>query len=170
MRKSEVAQASMGDFIKENNAWLLRVIGKGAKERLITCNSVMVDELQRYRTGLGLTPLPTPGERRPLVQNLRRHQPHSVTPRAIGLIIEEIRSTATSACDDPHIRDRINRMSAHWMRHTNATHRLQAGASLVTTQDELGHASINTTRAYTATSSQQRMDDAEKLANLSGRK
>lgn len=170
MRKSEVAQGRMSDFIKENSAWLLRVVGKGTKVRLITCNSVMIDELRRYRTGLGLTPLPTPSEQRPLIQNLRHHQPRSVTPRAIGLAIEEIRRTATSACDDPHIRDRINRMSAHWMRHTNATHRLQAGASLVTTQDELGHASINTTRAYTATSSQQRMDDAEKLANLSGRK
>lgn len=170
MRKSEVAQGSMGDFIKENSAWLLRVVGKGAKVRLITCNSVMIDELRRYRTGLGLTPLPTPSEQRPLIQHLRRHQPHSVTPRAIGLVIEEIRCAATAACDDPHVCDRINRMSAHWMRHTNATHRLQAGASLVTTQDELGHASINTTRAYTATSSQQRMDDAEKLANLSGRK
>ncbi|MNY26647.1 hypothetical protein D3C86_1605070 [compost metagenome] len=40
------------------------------------------------------------------------------------------------------------------------------GASLETTQDELGHADPRTTRIYAKTSSVARKDDAEKLAEL----
>jgi site-specific recombinase XerD len=55
-------------------------------------------------------------------------------------------------------------MTTHWLRHTNATHRLLAGASLETTQDELGHADPHTTRIYAKTSDTKRREDAEKLA------
>ena len=61
-------------------------------------------------------------------------------------------------------------MTTHWMRHTNATHRLLAGASLETTQDELGHVSPTTTRIYTHTMDSQRDEDAEKLAQLLNKK
>lgn len=57
-------------------------------------------------------------------------------------------------------------MTTHWMRHTNATHRLMAGASLETTQDELGHADPRTTRIYAKASDTRRKEDAEKLAKL----
>ena len=57
-------------------------------------------------------------------------------------------------------------MTTHWMRHTNATHRLMAGASLETTQDELGHVSPLTTRIYTHTLEEKRAEDAEKLTQL----
>ena len=50
------------------------------------------------------------------------------------------------------------------MRHTNATHRLQAGALLETTQDELGHTDPRTTRIYAKVSNKQRQHDAELLA------
>ena len=57
-------------------------------------------------------------------------------------------------------------MTTHWMRHTNATHRLMAGASLETTQDELGHADPRTTRLYAKVSDTRQKEDAEKLAQL----
>jgi site-specific recombinase XerD len=57
-------------------------------------------------------------------------------------------------------------LSTHWLRHTNATHRLLAGASLETTQDELGHADPKTTRLYVKTLDQQRRADVDKFVKL----
>jgi len=44
---------------------------------------------------------------------------------------------------------------------------LKAGASLATTQDELGHADPKTTRIYASSMSEERIEDAEKLARIS---
>jgi integrase/recombinase XerD len=38
--------------------------------------------------------------------------------------------------------------SAHWLRHSHASHSLDRGASLVTVRDTLGHSSIATTNKY----------------------
>lgn len=167
IRRDEAAHGRMGDFIRRDNAWALRVIGKGNKERWVTVNSALLQELVRYRKAVGLDGYPVPNEIHPLVmsaKNARRME--LLTPRVIGAIVSIIAEDAATDCDDPHIRAQIVQLSAHWLRHTNATHRLMAGASLETTQDELGHASPQSTRLYAKTTSKGRQIDAEKLATL----
>lgn len=167
MRREEVAHGRMSDFIKIDDYWQLRVVGKGGKERYVTVNTALFDELMAYRNALGHRGYPAPRETLPLISSVyRRKSREPMTPRAIGQIIQDIGRAAEHACPDEQIRDRISKMTTHWLRHTNATHRLMAGGSLETTQDELGHADPRTTRIYAKTTSRQRIDDAEKLAAL----
>lgn len=167
MRREEIAHGRMGDFQRRNKSWSLRVVGKGHKERFVTVNSTLLAELLVYRGYLGLDEFPVPGETLPLVVsvNAARHA-KTMTPRAIGMIVSRVGNSAAQSCEDPHIRVQIANMTTHWLRHTNATHRLLAGASLETTQDELGHADPRTTRIYAKTADRHRLDDAEKLATL----
>lgn len=167
-RREEVATGRMGDFVRRDGDWQLRVVGKGNEERYVTVNSTLLQELVIYRTALGLeNKYPVPGESLPLVASInRRRLQDPMTPRAIGMIVSEVGGQAANDCGDEHIRARIDAMSTHWMRHTNATHRLMAGAGLETTQDELGHKDPKTTRIYAQAVDEKRRDDAEKLARL----
>lgn len=167
IRREEAAHGRMGDFTRKERAWSLRVMGKGNKEKFVTVNSTLLRELVSYRKALKLEAYPVPGEEFPLVasvNNTRRSQ--LLTPRAIGLIVATVSEQAAGACEDEYLRVQIAQMTTHWMRHTNATHRLMAGASLETTQDELGHADPRTTRIYAKVADKQRQEDAEKLAAL----
>lgn len=167
IRREEAANGRMGDFVRKDQAWTLRVVGKGNKEKFVTINSSLYRELGLYRRALGLREEPSPAERTPLVASVndaRKSEP--MTPRAVGWIIYTIGNQAASECQDGHIKTQIANMSTHWLRHTNATHRLMAGASLETTQDELGHADPRTTRIYAKTTDRRKQEDAEKLADL----
>jgi integrase/recombinase XerC len=167
LRRQEVADGRMGDFLHSNGYWSLRVVGKGQKERFATINRALLEELQIYRQAMSLTPLPTPGEVFPLVGSVQgARQLEKLTARSIGLIVHEIACHASLACNDPHMKTRLQNMSTHWLRHTNGSHRLLAGALTETTQDEMGHADLRTTRLYIKTGYQTRIDDAEKLAAL----
>ncbi len=53
--------------------------------------------------------------------------------------------------------------STHWLRHTHATHALEAGAAIEEVQENLGHASIATTSIYTHASRKKRKSAVEKL-------
>jgi integrase/recombinase XerC len=168
IRREEVAKGYMRDFIRKNGEWVLRVIGKGNKERFVTINSALLEELSAYRASVGLSAYPTPTEAIPLVPSVnRRRLMFVMTPRAIGKIVANISTKASLDCTDEHIKARLDAMSTHWLRHTNATHRLMAGASLDTTQDELGHADPKTTRIYAKAVDVKRREDAELLAQLS---
>lgn len=50
--------------------------------------------------------------------------------------------------DNPVFAEKLRRATPHWMRHTHATHALQAGAELTTVRDNLRHASLATTSMY----------------------
>ncbi|ANN80841.1 hypothetical protein BAU07_26320 (plasmid) [Bordetella flabilis] len=167
LRREEAANGVMGDFLRTDSGWLLRVIGKGQKERMVAVNSSLLQELMRYRKSWGLADFPLPGENIPLVATINvGARSRALTPRSIGLIVHELAKSAAGDCPDEHIRSQVMRMTTHWMRHTNATHRLAAGASLETTQDELGHADPRTTRIYAKTIDRKRQEDAQKLADL----
>lgn len=170
IRREEVAGTTMGDFTRNDRTWTLRVLGKGNKERFVTVNSALMAELRRYRSGLRLKEYPTPTERFPLVLSLHTHDAgrklRHLTPRAIYAVVAKTAREAARDCEDAHTRERLEKLSTHWMRHTSASHRLQAKASLESIQDELGHADPRTTRIYTHVHDEVRREDAEKLARL----
>ena len=168
LRLSEVARARMGDFVRRDGYWSLQVLGKGNKRKLVTINTALLRELVAYREFLGLPSFPTPGDSTPLIVSMsgtRRAQ--LMSARAIRQFISSAAQEAAQSCEDDHIKAALHGLSPHWLRHTSATHRLYAGASLETIQEELGHEDPKTTRLYAKVSNQKRMDDAEKLAKLS---
>lgn len=169
IRREEAANARMGDFRQTDAGWQLRVVGKGRKERWIPVNSMLLAELSRYRAARGLPALPSAGDPAPVLTSLyAKAAKQALTPRAVGLLIHELIQAATDDCTDEAVRAAIRHLSTHWLRHTNATHRLAAGASLETTQDALGHADPRTTRIYAKTIDKKRAQDAELLSKFQG--
>lgn len=164
LRLEETSKAKMGDLVRTNGFWSLRVVGKRSKERFVTINSALLEELHCFRRYLKLSDIPMPGENFPLVPSFRKSG--TLTPRAISKIVQKIAEAAAKKCTDQHIANRIIQISPHWMRHTNATHRLMAGASLESTQDELGHNDPRTTRIYAKTVDSTRRLESEKLVLL----
>lgn len=170
LRRDEAARACMADFKPTSHGWLLQVVGKGRKYREVSIHPQLMQALAEYRLWLGcLQPEPQPDEQHvPLVAAFnQQHGLQPLTSRAIGLSIQKIGQTAAADCTDSQMAAVLRQLSTHWLRHTNATHRLLAGASLETTQDELGHADPKTTRRYVHTIDEQRRADLQRFLQVS---
>jgi len=170
LRRDEVAQVTMADFKLSAHGWSLQVLGKGRKLRSVSIHPTLMHALAEYRLWLGLLHAePQPSEQQiPLVAALNQSKGlQPLTARAIGLAVQQIGQSAAAACPDPQIAATLQQLSTHWLRHTNATHRLLAGASLETTQDELGHSDPKTTRRYVHSVDEQRRADLQRLMQFS---
>lgn len=131
---------------------LVRVFGKGSKERLVPLGEVALDWLGRYLK-----------EARPLLLNGQAcdevfvaTRPGQGDGRAGGMTRQMfwslIKRYALTAGLDP------SRISPHTLRHAFATHLLNHGADLRVVQLLLGHADISTTQVYTHVARQRLKD------------
>ncbi|MCF2947125.1 tyrosine-type recombinase/integrase [Paraglaciecola aquimarina] len=137
-----------GDFCLDlsGEGWVLNVIGKGKKERLVTVPDGFIDNvLTRYREYLGLPPLPQIDESYPIMpsqktgQALHQDSLNNMVEEAFDLVIKKL------VKDGKHQQAQsIAGASSHWLRHTGAT---QALGEITETMlaEELGHASVKTT-------------------------
>ena len=107
----------------------VRVLGKGRKERIVPLGSKAVDAVRAY---LG----EREGSRGPLFRNARGGR---LTVRSLHRIVRARARAAGLA----------GRVTPHTLRHTFATHLLDAGADLRLIQELLGHARLATTQRYT---------------------
>ena len=111
---------------------VLRITGKGGKERLVPVLPVVRDAVARY---LQLSPYPL----EPDEPMFRGAKGGPLSPRLIQLAMERLRETL----------DLPATATPHALRHSFATHLLSAGGDLRQIQELLGHASLSTTQAYT---------------------
>ena len=111
----------------------LRIVGKGGHERLVPVLPVARDAVTHYAA---LCPFPLePGT--PLFRGARGGR---LSPRTIQQAMESARNQlGLPATATPHA-----------LRHSFATHLLDAGGDLRAIQELLGHATLSTTQAYTA--------------------
>jgi integrase/recombinase XerD len=123
---------------------LVRVIGKGSKERIVPLGRPAVDALRRYLA-----------HGRPHLD--RRHRPDlflnaqgGALTRAGAFLI--LRKLAEKAGLEPE------RVHPHLLRHSFATHLLEGGADLRSVQEMLGHADLATTELYTHVSDRRRRE------------
>jgi integrase/recombinase XerC len=137
LRVSEAAGLDLEDV--DFSSRLLRVVGKGSKERIVPFGEEAQDALRAYlparaalRRGTGA--LDGVGE--PLFVNRRGGR---LTTRSMARLLKRRLAAAGLPRD----------ISPHALRHTFATHLLQAGADLRSIQELLGHASLSTTQKYT---------------------
>jgi|GEM_PF-31852 integrase/recombinase XerC len=136
LRVSELAALRLRDFDRARQ--IIRVLGKGNKERLIPLGEPAwrcLDQYLSLRGDLG-----------------RRSAP---TPVTDGLLLN-IRGKPLSVRGVQRTVDRILGMlprspgrNPHLLRHSFATHLLENGADLRAIQEMLGHASVSTTQKYT---------------------
>ena len=127
-------------------ARMVRVMGKGAKERLVPFNSTTEDSIRAWladrsslRTSARGKPRaesPKPRvQREPLFVNFRG-------ARLTGRSVQRLVARYVAACST-----RFG-ISPHALRHSFATHLLERGADLRAIQELLGHASLSTTQIY----------------------
>ncbi|HEX5660908.1 MAG TPA: tyrosine recombinase XerC [Polyangiales bacterium] len=139
VRVSELVGLNLASLDMEQG--LARVIGKGDKERIVPLGKASRDALRDY--------LAVRGELRGREQDPEalflstRGKRYNV--RHVQLITKRYGALATGT----------NALHPHALRHSCATHLLEAGADLRSIQELLGHASLSTTQRYTHVSTDQ---------------
>jgi integrase/recombinase XerC len=113
---------------------LLRVRGKGKKERLVPIGEPALVAIQTY---WNLLPRPPAGE-----SPVFFHSAKKLTPASPRDLQRRLKKYLAIAALDPHL-------TPHKLRHSYATHLLDAGADLRSVQELLGHAHLVTTQVYT---------------------
>ena len=127
LRISELLSLNVSDidFLGET----VRVTGKGAKQRIVPIGSPALSAIQRYRTDAAVTS-------GPLFVSSHRTR---ITQQAVDLLLKKYLKLSSIPF----------KISPHKLRHSFATHMLDAGADLRSVQSLLGHASLSTTQIYT---------------------
>jgi integrase/recombinase XerC len=143
IRVSELAGLDVGDLDAAGSA--LRVLGKGGKQRVVPIGRKAQLSIADYRerlraeTGIGMD------RNGPLFLNRMRER---ITPRSIARILKKLAAACGIATP----------VSPHTLRHTFATHLLDAGADLRSVQELLGHKNLSTTQKYTHVSTDRLME------------
>ncbi|MEY4313022.1 MAG: hypothetical protein RLZZ319_531, partial [Actinomycetota bacterium] len=119
----------------------VRVLGKGAKERIVPFGEPAKRALERWRDDARPTLASDPAERRLFVG--ARGKP--LTARTVYRVVSDIIGDMPGS----------GPKGPHTLRHTAATHLLDGGADLRSVQEILGHASVGTTQIYTHVSSER---------------
>ena len=138
LRISEALSLRAGDAPRPQ---VMRITGKGGKERIVPVIDAARDAVNDY---IALCPHPLQADE-PLFRAVRGGP---LSPRAIQKAMASARmQLGLPASATPHA-----------MRHSFATHLLNAGGDLRAIQELLGHASLSTTQAYTAVDTVRLMD------------
>jgi integrase/recombinase XerC len=149
LRLSELAGLDLNDL--EFNQKLVKVRGKGRKERIVPVGAPALESVREYleKTSELRKNNNEAVFKKPLFLNTHGKR---ITTRSIARIVDE----ATS-------RSGIGRkISPHALRHSFATHLLNAGADLRSIQELLGHESLSTTQKYTAVNINRLMEVYDK--------
>lgn len=133
IRVSELTSIQLKDV--DFSLSILRVMGKGRKERYVPFGQFAHEALQLYVT-----------DARPILMKKQQHDSlfvnmrgEPITARGVRYILNEmVKKTELTTTIYPHM-----------IRHTFATHLLNQGADLRTVQELLGHASLSSTQVYT---------------------
>lgn len=139
IRVGELAALDIDDLDEERR--VVRVFGKGRKERVVPYGVPASDALRRWlRVG------------RPELRN-ERSGPALVLGARGGRIDQRAVRTVVHTRLDPV--EGAPDLGPHGLRHTAATHLLEGGADLRSVQELLGHASLATTQVYTHVSTER---------------
>lgn len=133
LRVSELVALNVSQL--NRNAGVLRVMGKGAKERLVPVGEEALDWIRKYLA-----------EARPLLLRARSCDALFVTARAQAMTRQAFWNLIKRYATHAGIRKKV---SPHTLRHAFATHLLNHGADLRVVQLLLGHTDISTTQIYT---------------------
>jgi integrase/recombinase XerC len=143
VRCSELVGLDLGDV--DLSARLMRVMGKGRKERIVPFGAPAQQALSAY-----------------LRERARRE------PKSEAVFINKMGGRLTDRSVRRLLQSRLKtvsmtqKVSPHTLRHAFATHLLERGADLRSIQELLGHASLSTTQKYTHVSAKQMLDTYRK--------
>ncbi|MGY3900922.1 tyrosine-type recombinase/integrase [Aeromonas lusitana] len=180
LRISEVAARPgfspvMGQFRRDGKTGVWGYFiprSKGGKRRTVAVSQALLDALQRYRSFLGLSPLPAPNEQTPLFVRHKaaahgREQGELNANLGIrqlrDLVMAVLEQAANLAEQDGFTQDaaEMRSLTPHSIRHTGITHDINLnGRPLSHVQADAGHDSIDTTSKYLHTGHSERHESA----------
>lgn len=134
LRVSELVGLNRVDLDLESG--VLRVLGKGGRERVVPVGSKAIQAIEEYLEKLGLQRLDFPDDDGALFRNARGGR---LTVRSVHRLL----GAELEGCG------LWQHISPHALRHSFATHLLGSGADLRAIQEMLGHSSLSTTQRYT---------------------
>jgi integrase/recombinase XerC len=133
LRVSELVSLNYGAI--DLGTGTARVLGKGRKERICPLGKVAIAALKKFRDEFAQHK----GPRDPVLVNAHHGR---LDVRSVQKLVKQYLALADLPMD----------LSPHKLRHSYATHLLNAGADLRAVQELLGHANLATTQIYTHTS------------------
>ena len=133
MRLSELVNMNIGDF--EINKKLIRVIGKGNKERMIPYGRAAESAIKNYLKIRNLSLKPAFANKPLFVNSSEKRISKRTIQRRMNNYIKIVADG--------------KRIGPHLLRHTFATHLLDNGADIRAVKDLLGHSSLSSTQIYT---------------------
>lgn len=137
LRLAELADLDVRNL--DNLSDTVRVLGKGSKERLVPVGSHAIKAIEAYRNAAKVTEGPL------FVSKLRKR----LSTRSINSLLKKYLAQSEIPFN----------VTPHKLRHSFATHLLDAGADLRSVQALLGHSSLSTTQIYTHVT-KERLRDA----------
>ncbi len=147
LRVAELASLNVEDWDRDTD--ILRVVGKGRKERVAPVGRYAAQALTRWLEVRSPDPTGPALQQGAMFLNKRGRR---LTTRSVGRLLEKyIRQTGLDRLTTPHT-----------LRHSFATHLLDGGADLRSVQELLGHKSLTTTQIYTHVSTRRLRDTYEK--------
>lgn len=137
IRLGELAGLNIDDI--NFSQGLLKIRGKGKKERIVPVGAPALSAVQSYLKVLAGISGKSVIQDGPLFVNSRGGR---LTPRSVARVVDKVvRKSGIS-----------RKISPHTLRHSFATHLMDAGADLRAIQELLGHESLSTTQKYTSVS------------------
>ena len=153
LRISELCSLTVAQVQLETG--ILRILGKGNKERIVPIPNQVVKDLDHYLNLI--RPIWNQHKTNTFFIN---HLGNRITARSIQLLLKQ------KAMECGFQKD----ITPHSLRHTYATHLLQAGADLRIIQELLGHSNIKTTEIYTHVQNRQLFEAYQNFHPLSKKK
>ena len=133
IRVSELVAISLRDI--DNGLGIVKVMGKGSKERYVPFGSFAMEALESY-LAVG----------RPSLMKDKNHQNVFVNLRGDPITARGVRHVLNGMMEEAAIHRKIH---PHMLRHSFATHMLSNGADMRTVQELLGHSQLSSTQVYT---------------------
>jgi integrase/recombinase XerC len=150
IRLSELVGLDLSDLDME--AGLIRVLGKGGKERVVPIGSYAISALREYLARRDeFFPPAKKGERGETAVFLNRWGSRLSGRSVSQIVLKYLRKSGVS-----------HHITPHSLRHSFATHLLDGGADLRAIQELLGHARLSTTQRYTHLSMDKIMEVYDK--------
>ena len=154
LRLGELAGLDVDDV--NLSAKMVRVLGKGGKERIVPFNASAAKAVREYLKDRETLVASHPAKagryregghrrREPLFLNFRGGR---LTPRSVDRLVRRYVASSSTRMG----------ISPHALRHSFATHLLQRGADLRVIQELLGHARLSTTQRYTHVNAAQLLE------------